>query len=53
MFVCWTSGKIPSSSGSERGVSIMLIHQPGLKKIRGLVPNTGNYKFKNTMVKVG
>jgi eukaryotic translation initiation factor 2C len=36
-----------------KGVSVTLVHRPGLKKIRGLVPNTGNYEFENTMVKVG
>ncbi|KAG2742218.1 hypothetical protein P692DRAFT_20879776 [Suillus brevipes Sb2] len=33
------------------GVSITLVHRPGLKKIRGLVPNAGNYEFENTTVK--
>jgi eukaryotic translation initiation factor 2C len=38
-----------------KGVSVTLVHRPGLKKIRGLVPNAGNYyyEFENTTVKVG
>jgi hypothetical protein len=35
-----------------KGVSVTLIHRPGLKKIRGLVPNAGNFEFENTTVKV-
>lgn len=34
-----------------KGVSVTLVHRPGLKKIRGLVPNAGNYEFENTTVK--
>jgi hypothetical protein len=36
-----------------KGVSVTLVHRPGLKKIRGLVPNAGNFEFENTTVKVG
>ncbi|KAG2158147.1 Piwi-domain-containing protein [Suillus bovinus] len=34
-----------------KGVSVTLVHRPGLKKIRGLVPNAGNFEFENTTVK--
>ncbi|KAG2337935.1 hypothetical protein BDR05DRAFT_969720 [Suillus weaverae] len=34
-----------------KGISVTLIHRLGLKKTRGLVPNTGNFEFKNTTVK--
>ncbi|KAG1736714.1 Piwi domain-containing protein [Suillus lakei] len=34
-----------------KGVSVTLLHRKGLKKIRGLVPNAGNFQFENTTVK--
>ncbi|KAG2061216.1 Piwi-domain-containing protein [Suillus hirtellus] len=34
-----------------KGVSVTLVHRPGLKKIRGLVANAGNFEFENTTVK--
>ncbi|KAG1858414.1 Piwi domain-containing protein [Suillus subalutaceus] len=34
-----------------KGVSVTLVHRPGLKKIRGLVAGAGNFQFENTTVK--
>ncbi|KAG2148142.1 uncharacterized protein EDB93DRAFT_1103811 [Suillus bovinus] len=35
-----------------KGVSVMLVHQPGLKRIhRVLIVNAGNFEFENTTVK--
>ncbi|KAG2041475.1 ribonuclease H-like domain-containing protein [Suillus americanus] len=34
-----------------KGVSVTLVHRPGLKKIRGLVASAGNFQFENTTVK--
>ncbi|KAG2348507.1 Piwi-domain-containing protein [Suillus weaverae] len=34
-----------------KGVSVTLVHRQGLKKIRGLVANAGNFQFENTTVK--
>jgi hypothetical protein len=36
-----------------KGISVTLVHQKGVKKIRGLVASAGNFRFKNTTVKVG
>ncbi|KAG2133863.1 ribonuclease H-like domain-containing protein [Suillus cothurnatus] len=34
-----------------KGISVTLVHRKGVKKIRGLVPNAGNFQFENTTVK--
>lgn len=34
-----------------KGISVTLVHRRGLKKIRGLVANAGNFQFENTTVK--
>ncbi|KAJ8592794.1 hypothetical protein M405DRAFT_859423 [Rhizopogon salebrosus TDB-379] len=34
-----------------KGVFVTLVHRSGKKKIRGLVPNAGNFEFENTNVK--
>ncbi|KAG1893884.1 uncharacterized protein F5891DRAFT_1256816 [Suillus fuscotomentosus] len=41
----------PDSPQFRQGISVMLVHRPGLENIQGLVANAGNFEFENTMVK--